>query len=170
MGEDAQRSDAARVALSDWMYTRPGYTKWAMDLCRADDAVVRSHSEALELIEQEGMQGMQNIFLEEIALCYAVLGDEVQFRRWAKRVVKACAAEDPQVAQDFRKWLDEPKKFKKWGWREKQRKRTCCLISCCVYLDRDTNVYRVQRCRVGGRCLLLQYIVIHPLWNNSNTE
>ena len=117
-------SDNNRSLLVKWIFTHPGYLKWSTDLCRPDDLVITAHLEALALIDKEGLQGLQNLFTEEIAMCYAILGEEVEFRRWGQRVVQLSRVEDPPLAAKFEEWLeDPPKKFKRWAWRKKQRMR-----------------------------------------------
>ena len=117
-------SDNNRALLVKWIFTHPGYFKWSTDLCRPDDLVINAHLEALALIDKEGLQGLQILFTEEIAMCYATLGEEVEFRRWGQRVVQLSRVEDPPLAAKFEEWLeDPPKKFKKWAWRKKQRMR-----------------------------------------------
>jgi hypothetical protein len=116
-------SDISRAKLRDWGHTNPGYLKWSTDLCRADDVVIKSHQEALALIEQEGIHGLQCLYMEEITLSYALLGDEVQFRDWAQKLLNLCTHQDPILAADLRKWLENPKSMKKWAWRKKQRLR-----------------------------------------------
>jgi hypothetical protein len=75
------------------------------------------------LIEQEGMHGLQGIYLEEIALCYAILGDEDRFRMWAERLVRRCKVEDSKLANVFESYLGDVRRFKRWAWRRVQRKR-----------------------------------------------
>ncbi|KAF8891860.1 hypothetical protein BD779DRAFT_1670803 [Infundibulicybe gibba] len=75
----------------------------------------------LELMEQEGMHGYMSLYLEEIAMCYAFLGDEKGFELWARRAMTLCAVPDPKQAADFARWLNNPKSFKNWAWRKKQR-------------------------------------------------
>ena len=116
-------SDLSRAKLRDWRHTNPGYLKWSTDLCRADDVVIKSHQEALTLIEQEGMYGLQCLYMEEIMLSYALLGNEAQFRDWAQKLLDLCAFQDPDLAVDLRKWLQNPTMMKKWAWRKKQRMR-----------------------------------------------
>lgn len=119
--EAIARSDSARAELRDWRHTKPTFAKWSTDLCREDDAVILSHQKALELIEQEGMHGLQINHLEPIALSYAVLGDEEQFRVWAQRVIEMWTVPDPERAAEFSGWLANPQSMEKWGWRKKQR-------------------------------------------------
>ncbi|KAF8663652.1 hypothetical protein AX16_000894 [Volvariella volvacea WC 439] len=114
-------SDDRRQEMRSWLQTRPSFTKWSKDLCRADDVVLQSHFEALDIIEREGLHGSQLIFLEEIALCYAVLGEEELFREWAQKVVDMSRIQDPENVKDFGKWLANPQSYKLWGWRKKQR-------------------------------------------------
>ncbi|KDR68442.1 hypothetical protein GALMADRAFT_257170 [Galerina marginata CBS 339.88] len=115
-------SDANRAQLGTWIFTHPGYKKWSTDLARTDDVVISSHIEALALIEKEGMQGLQNLFIEEIAMCYSMLGDIGAFREWGKRVVTLNQVEDPALARKFEEWLVDPEKgIKKWAWRKRQR-------------------------------------------------
>jgi len=117
-------SDNNRALLVKWVFTHPGYLKWSTDLCRPDDLVIAAHLEALALIDKEGLQGLQSLFTEEIAMCYAILGDEAEFRRWGQRVMQLSRVEDPPLAAKFEEWLEDPPKyFKRWGWRRNQRMR-----------------------------------------------
>ncbi|PPR03302.1 hypothetical protein CVT26_008132 [Gymnopilus dilepis] len=117
-------SDADRAALGSWIYTHPGYTKWWSDIARPDSLVISSHLSALSLIEKEGLHGLQNLFVEEIAMCYAMLGSLEGFREWGTRVVKLCKVEDPDMARRFEEWLEDPeRRVKRWGWRKKQREQ-----------------------------------------------
>ena len=122
-------SDLSRVKLRDWRHTNPGYLKWSTDLCRADDVVIKSHEEALTLIEQEGIYGLQCLYMEEIMLSYALLGDEAQFREWAQKLLNLCTYQDPDLVVDLRRWLQNPRSMKKWAWRKKQRTRKCGFSS-----------------------------------------
>ncbi|KAJ6520729.1 hypothetical protein B0H19DRAFT_1270157 [Mycena capillaripes] len=115
------RSDAARAELRDWRSIHPRFLPWSTDLCRADDAIIVSNLRALALIEQEGLHGLQVPFIEEIALSYAVMGDEPRFREWAQKVVDLCVGQDPDRAAKFAGWMAEPRTYKRWGWRGKQR-------------------------------------------------
>ena len=115
-------SDARRAALGRWILTHLRYKKWSRDLARADDVVIAGHLEALELIRLEGMEGLQNLFIEEIAMCYALLGDLDEFVRWGNMTVQLSRIEDPPVAARFEEWLVDPRKrMKQWAWRKKQR-------------------------------------------------
>ncbi|KAF9484831.1 SET domain-containing protein [Pholiota conissans] len=115
-------SDERRYLLGHWVFTHLGYKKWSTDLARKDDMVIKSHLEALELIRIEGMEGLQNLFIEEIAMCYAMLGYLDAFREWGEKVVTLSRIEDPPAAKRFEEWLvDPPKRVKKWGWRKTQR-------------------------------------------------
>ncbi|KAF9442050.1 SET domain-containing protein [Macrolepiota fuliginosa MF-IS2] len=116
-----EESDDIRQQLRHWLSTRPSYPKWSTDLCRTDDTVTSSHILALSLIDKENMHFLQHVFLEELALCYAILGDEDQFRFWAGEFMQKCGIEDPMRAEVFKSWLKEPRRYKKWGWRQKQR-------------------------------------------------
>lgn len=123
-------SDARRAQLAIWIFTHPGYKKWSRDLARADDIVIANHLEALALIEHEGMQGLKNLFVEEIAMCYAMLGDLDAFRAWGEQVVQLTQVEDPPLSERFKEWLVDPtKRVKKWGWRRKQRERELQSLS-----------------------------------------
>ncbi|KAG6828846.1 hypothetical protein H0H92_006605 [Tricholoma furcatifolium] len=117
-----QESDARRAALRDWRHTRPTFTGWATDLCRTDDFVLNSHMEALELIEKEGLQGMESSFVRDVCMCWAMLGNEEEFRHWAQRLVALTEVRDTAMAQEVRGWLEDPPvTVPKWGWRKKQR-------------------------------------------------
>ncbi|KAJ6456336.1 hypothetical protein C8R47DRAFT_1165406 [Mycena vitilis] len=115
------RSDAARTELRNWRHLHPRFLPWSTDMCRADDAIIVSNTRALALIEQEGLWGLQIPFIEEIALSYAILGDEQQFRHWAQQVVDLCEGQDPERLAKFAGWIADPKTYKRWGWRGKQR-------------------------------------------------
>ncbi|KAF8627517.1 hypothetical protein AX15_004393 [Amanita polypyramis BW_CC] len=120
---DIEDSDHAREELHDWWFINPGYSKWWKDLCRSDDAVTKSHERALHLIEKEGLHAIQTPFVEEIALCYAALGDEGAFREWAGRLVDLNRIQNPQLASRFEAWMGNPKSMKTWGWRQNQRRQ-----------------------------------------------
>ncbi|KAJ7188893.1 hypothetical protein C8R46DRAFT_1244109 [Mycena filopes] len=115
------RSDAARLELRDWRQLHQRFAPWSTDLCRADDALVVSHQRALTLIAQEGLYGLQVPFMEEIALSYAVMGDEARFCEWAQKVVNLCVGLDPRRAVKFAGWIADPRTYERWGWRAKQR-------------------------------------------------
>ncbi|KAJ7030000.1 hypothetical protein C8F04DRAFT_1264350 [Mycena alexandri] len=115
------RSDAARTELRDWRHLHPRFLPWSLDACRSDDTIIVSNRRALALIEQEGLYGMQVPFMEEIALSYAVMGDESRFCEWAQKVVDLCVGQDPQRAAEFAGWIADPKSYKRWGWRAKQK-------------------------------------------------
>ncbi|KAG6910419.1 hypothetical protein DXG01_010774 [Tephrocybe rancida] len=83
----SEESDATRAALRDWRHTHPTFTGWATDICKADDFVLKSHMEALTLIEKEGLQGMESVFVRDVCLSWAMLGDEAEFRKWAGRLL-----------------------------------------------------------------------------------
>ncbi|KAF8516572.1 hypothetical protein BU17DRAFT_76629 [Hysterangium stoloniferum] len=123
LDDQVQKSNEARMQLRDWFHTHPTFTKWHTDLCRSDDTVISSHLAALDLIDQEGMHGLQGLFLEEIALCYAVLGDEEQFKYWGQRFVERCRVEDDGMTREIRGWLEreDKRQWKKWAWRKKQQ-------------------------------------------------
>ncbi|KAF8234362.1 SET domain-containing protein [Tricholoma matsutake] len=119
-------SDLSRAKLRDWPHINPGYLKWSTDLCRADDVIIKSHQEALALIEQEGMYALRCLYMEEIMLSYALLGEEAQFRDWAQKLLNLCAFQDPALAADVRTWLKNPRLMKKWAWRKKHRLHFGC--------------------------------------------
>jgi hypothetical protein len=137
------RSDAVRAELRDWRHLHPRFLPWSTDMCRADDDIIVSNLRALALVKQEGLYGMQVPFIEEIALSYAVLGDELRFREWAQQVVDLCAGQDPERASKFAGWMAEPQSYKEWGWRAKQRLRRCSFrcaysdLTCELVLDRQ---------------------------------
>ncbi|KAF8970465.1 hypothetical protein BDZ97DRAFT_1791564 [Flammula alnicola] len=142
--EQIAESDRRRALLGTWIFTHPGYKKWSTDLARTDDLVISSHLEALELIEQEGMHGLQNLFIEEIAMCYSMLGDRDAFRAWGEKVVTLSRIEDPAAAKRFEEWLVDPeKKMKKWAWRKKQRQRE--LLSLFLLGQHPSIVYPLSQ-------------------------
>lgn len=117
-------SDARREMLASWIFTHLGYKKWSTDLCREDDLIIREHQEALALVELEGVQSLQNLFIEEIAMAYATLGNVNEFRRWGQKLVQLSRVEDRATARKFENWLEDPqKKVKKWAWRKMQKER-----------------------------------------------
>ncbi|KAG5722014.1 SET domain-containing protein 5 [Termitomyces sp. T112] len=119
-----EESDATRAALRDWRHTRPTFTGWATDLCRSDDFVLQSHMDALTLIEKENLQGMASVFVRDVCSCWAMLGEEDEFKKWAERLLELCEIRDITMAREVRGWLVDPKsKVPKWGWRKKQRTR-----------------------------------------------
>ena len=120
---EVEESDLAREQLHDWWFINPSYGKWRKDLCRSDDAVIKSHERALELIEREGLHALQSHFIEEIALCYAVLGNEDAFRTWGRRLVALSRISDPELSSQFDGWVRNPSSMKLWAWREKQRRQ-----------------------------------------------
>lgn len=126
-------SDLSRAKLRDWPHINPGYLKWSTDLCRADDVIIKSHQEALALIEQEGMYALRCLYMEEIMLSYALLGEEAQFRDWAQKLLNLCAFQDPALAADVRTWLKNPRLMKKWAWRKKHRLREHGMPSSAVH-------------------------------------
>jgi hypothetical protein len=117
-----KQSDDIRDQLGHWLSTRPSYLKWSTDLCRADDTVISSHHLALSLIAKENMHFLQHIFIEELALSYAILGNDEKFEFWAKEFIQKCGVEDQERAKEFEGWLEDRRKCRKWAWREKQRK------------------------------------------------
>ena len=130
---EVEESDRAREELHDWWYTNPSYGKWWKDLCRSDDAVITSHERALGLTEREGLHALQGHFIEEIALCYAVLGNEDAFRTWGRRLVQILRIPAPQQASQFEIWVSNPRSMKLWAWREKQRRQR--KQKRCISLD-----------------------------------
>ncbi|PPR08242.1 hypothetical protein CVT24_001284 [Panaeolus cyanescens] len=122
--EKIRASDELRDALGSWIFMHPTYKKWSDDLCASDDLVIRSHQEALSLLGVEGMHGLQLFFVEEIALCYAMLGDELQFKKWAAKTIQLSQVENKVTYKTFLTWLeDPPRKMAKWGWRKNQREQ-----------------------------------------------
>ncbi|KAJ7108455.1 hypothetical protein C8R43DRAFT_905374 [Mycena crocata] len=118
------RSDAARAELRAWPHLHTSFRDWASDLQQSDNTLIVSHLRALALIAQEGLPALQMPFIEEIALGYALLGDALRFRYWAQRVVDVCGALDAERGKEFATWLENPRTFRLWGWRAKQRKRS----------------------------------------------
>lgn len=92
-------------------------------MCKPDLFVVESHLAALRLIEEEGLEGMQGVFLVELALCYAALGEEEEFRKWAGRAVEFLGERQPEAVEELRGWLVHPGGNKRWGWRRRERMR-----------------------------------------------
>lgn len=83
--------------------------------------MIVSHLEALALTEEEGLQGYQNLFVEELAKCYAILGDLDNFRLWAEKVVQLAQVEDVALRKEYLGYLEKPTRMKAWAWRAKQR-------------------------------------------------
>ena len=115
-----EESDLAREELHDWWFINPRYGKWWKDLCRSDDAVIASHKRALGLIEKEGLHALQGHFIEEIALCYAVLGNQDEFRTWGRRLVQLSRIPAPELTSQYEIWVSNPESMKLWAWRAKQ--------------------------------------------------
>jgi hypothetical protein len=133
--EAIAHSNLSRARLRDWRHTHPGYLKWSTDLCRADDVIIKSHQEALALIEQEEMYGLQCLYMEEIMMSYALLGEENLFRDWAQKLLNLCTIQDPDLMADLVKWLENPRSMKKWAWRKKQRLRKWYAFVCVLESD-----------------------------------
>ncbi|KAJ7032711.1 hypothetical protein C8F04DRAFT_958429 [Mycena alexandri] len=119
----AAASDAARAELRAWV-SMPDFDcqlpcHWSnCDLQRA------ANLRALALAEQEGLDALRVMLAEEIALGFALLGDEARFRVSAAQVVELCEGYDPVRATEFRAWVASPQTtFRLWGWRAKQRLR-----------------------------------------------
>lgn len=150
-------SDARRGALGRWIFTHLRYKKWSRDLARADDVVITEHLEALELIRLEGMEGLQNLFVEEIAMCYALLGDLDEFVRWGKMTVQLSRIEDPPVAARFEEWLvNPPKRMKQWAWRKKQRRQ--CFHRSCKHKSHSIQNYRRRAESIIWKRLLVIFL------------
>ena len=65
---------------------------------------------------------MQAVFVEEICLCWALLGEEAKFRKWAEKLMELSQVQDPALAREVKRWLENPqKRVKRWGWRKKER-------------------------------------------------
>ncbi|KAF7782799.1 hypothetical protein Agabi119p4_2175 [Agaricus bisporus var. burnettii] len=120
--DDIKESDNTRLELRTWLSTHPSYLKWSTDLCRSDSTVISSHLQALSLISQENLHFLQHIFIEELVLSYAILGNHHEFEYWAKEFIEKCKVEDEERAKEFEGWLEDRRRCRKWGWREKQRK------------------------------------------------
>ncbi|TFK45063.1 hypothetical protein BDQ12DRAFT_642222 [Crucibulum laeve] len=140
--EHINASDASRAQLGTWFALHPVFSKWMLDPCLPDDFVISSHLHALKLIEQEGMQGMEGPFLEDIAMCYAALGDKIEFMKWANRVIARCGIEDVEMVRKMKVLLQcvesieeddrrdrwskarkAGKQGKSWGVRSRQKQR-----------------------------------------------
>jgi hypothetical protein len=104
-------------------------------LARADEFLAEKHSWALGLVEEEQVWAVEGVFLEEMGLGCALMGDRDGFRAWAKKVIDAGqwvgqVGEFPEGGEvkekeNWRKWvwwLENPeKRAKRWGWRKKMR-------------------------------------------------
>ncbi|KAJ7496725.1 hypothetical protein FB451DRAFT_1386098 [Mycena latifolia] len=129
--EERAASDAARAELRAWGALHLRLGAWAGDLCRADDALLHSHTRALELAEKESLHGMRVPLLDDIARAYALLGDEPRFREVAGEVVRLCAGLDPPRAERFARWIADPRTFGAGetgvealgGWGSRARRR-----------------------------------------------
>ncbi|KAF9530036.1 hypothetical protein CPB83DRAFT_905603 [Crepidotus variabilis] len=118
-------SDANRELLATWIFTQPTYKKWSTDLCRADNLFIKSHMDALALIEKEGVYALQAIFIEELAMAHAMLGDLEGFKKWGERVRKLNRVEDPELSRRFQDWLVYPeKRVRRWGWRKRMKEES----------------------------------------------
>ncbi|KAK2464448.1 hypothetical protein APHAL10511_003596 [Amanita phalloides] len=88
-----------------------------------DQHEIESHEGAMELIEREGLHALQRDFIEEIALCHAVLGNEEAFWSWGMRLIDLARIPDPQLASRFETWINSTKSMKIWAWRRNQRQQ-----------------------------------------------
>ena len=98
-------------------------------MCRSDDVLITSHMEAFELVEKEGLHMMQAVFVGEICLCWALLGEEAKFREWTKKLMELSQAQDPGLAREVKGWLENPQqRVSRWGWRKEERLRKLCRL------------------------------------------
>jgi hypothetical protein len=122
-------SDENRIKLLT-LLTTPTFTRWSSDLTRSDDFLVQTHSIALGIIEAEEVHTVETIFLEELALGCALMGDEQGFKHWARKIVSGGRWIDQMeiegketLAIDRGKWvwwLENPeRRVRKWGWRKR---------------------------------------------------
>ncbi|KAF9041192.1 hypothetical protein BJ165DRAFT_1350186 [Panaeolus papilionaceus] len=147
-GEDAltreekiKASDVLRDALGSWIFMHPTYKKWSDDLCAPDDLVIKSHQEALSLLGEESMYDMQLFLVEEIALCYAMLGDIAEFKKWGELTVQLSQVENKETYKKFSSWLeDPPRRMSRWGWRKKQREQKSRKGRRSFECDEDTGM------------------------------
>jgi len=90
-----------------------------MDGSMSDDALIRAHLDALDLIEQEGLEVLgREHHVDAIAMCYGALEDGEMFRMWTQAVRHVKARKNPEQAVVFTKWLSDPVAFPAWGWRK----------------------------------------------------
>jgi len=125
-------SDENRIKLLT-LLTTPTFSRWSSDLTRSADFLVQTHSIALGIIEAEKVYAVETIFLEELALGRALMGDEQGFKHWASKIVTGGRWIDQMetdsvegkeaLAMDRAKWvwwLENPvRRVRKWGWRKR---------------------------------------------------
>lgn len=130
-------SDEDRIKLLSLLST-PTFKRWSCDITRSDDFLAQAHSTALDIIEAEEVYAVEGIFLEDLALASALLGDKQGFMYWAMKIVsggrwidqmeinvEGKSERKEMFVADRRKWLwwlEKPeKKVKKWGWRKRAK-------------------------------------------------
>jgi uncharacterized protein YfaT (DUF1175 family) len=84
-----------------------------------DSALIDLHVNALQMIEQEGLQVLNcEKHVDAIAMCYGALEDVDMFRAWTRRIREVKLRTSPSQALVFAKWLSNPVAFPAWGWRK----------------------------------------------------
>jgi hypothetical protein len=119
-------SDAARLELKRWPKSYCISHEWCPNLSLPDNYLVDGHKRCIELHEREGI--IDTIYaghIEELAVVYAMLGDEQNFRLWAQKAVEQSKIRQmPENTMFWKEWLSYPQQ-NSWGWRivEKSRKQ-----------------------------------------------
>jgi hypothetical protein len=123
--EAVAASDAARLELERWpreSYCMPH--EWCTNLSLSDNYLVDGHKRCIELHEKEGITDNTYVrHIEELAIVYATLGDEQNFRLWAQKTVEQSEIwHRPEKVTLWREWLLHPK-IDFWGLRIKEKSR-----------------------------------------------
>jgi hypothetical protein len=111
-------SDAARLELGRWpqkSYRMPN--EWCANLSLPDNYLVDGHKHCIELHEKEGIIDDTYVgHIEELAIVYAMLGDEQNFRLLAQKAVGQSEIwQMLEKATFWGEWLLYPQK-NYWGW------------------------------------------------------
>ncbi|KAH8114081.1 hypothetical protein DFH11DRAFT_1509569 [Phellopilus nigrolimitatus] len=88
------------------------------------DSVIAPHEAVLPLLDIEGLEGGRGWHVAWIALAYAALGDEANFRRWAEEAEKLARVLEQgvggygyQTGEEWQKALKNPHALSIWGKR-----------------------------------------------------
>jgi hypothetical protein len=119
------RSDAARAELSR---EKPTFREWMEDSTMADDLLIRRNKKDFALAAQEGVEQRHRTQIQTIAMCYALLGDEKNFKKWARKGVQICEHNDSSTAAKYSRWIAEPRSMPLWGTRKAQKMHAVCSI------------------------------------------
>ena len=64
--------------------------------------------ETLELVKREGLHLIQAVFVEEFGLSWALFEQEAKFREWAEKLMELSQVQDPAMAREVKRWLENP--------------------------------------------------------------